>query len=75
MAQAILGAGELTVRLPADVGVRVHGFKDGIGAWDHPGYRVEGDYLVNDAYGKPGVATIDMDIQRAVGQVNLVEVM
>jgi hypothetical protein len=73
-AKATLGAGELTVRVPADLGVRVRGHKDGIGEWDFPGFTVDGDYVVNDAYGEPGTETIEMDIQRAVGQVNLVEV-
>jgi len=73
-ADATIGAGEITVKLPARVGVRVRGYRDGIGDWSYPDFRVEGDYLVNDAYGTPGVATIDLDVQRAVGQVNLVEV-
>jgi len=74
VARATIGAGELTVRLPSGVGARIRGHKDGIGEWDYPGFTVEGDYLVNDAYGEPGTKTIEMDIQRAVGQVNLVEV-
>jgi hypothetical protein len=74
-ATATLGAGELTVRVPSSVGVRVRGHEDGIGGWSYEGFRADGDYLVNDAYGTQGGTTIEMDIQRGVGQVNLVEVM
>lgn len=71
MAQATLGAGEVTIKLPSDVGVRVRGFEDGLGGWESPGFTKRGGALVNDAYGKPGVPTIDLDVQRGLGGVVL----
>jgi len=64
------GAGEVSVKLPSDVGVRVHGFKDGIGEWNYEGFTVDGDYLVNDAYDESDT-TIELDIQRGIGEVTL----
>lgn len=65
------GAGLVEVRLPKDVGVRVSGRNDGIGEWSHEGFTVDGDYLVNDAYGT-SETTIELDVQRGIGEVRLV---
>jgi hypothetical protein len=64
------GVGELTIRLPEDVGVRVSGYSDGIGDWNYDGFSKDGDYLVNDAYGTTAT-TIELDVQRGVGTVTL----
>jgi hypothetical protein len=68
--QVTAGAGEVTIRLPRDIGVRVFGRSDGIGDWNYEGFREDGDYLVNDAYGE-SETTIELDVQRGVGEVNL----
>ena len=64
------GAGEVTVRLPSDVGVRVSGRSEGIGEWDFDGFRQDGEYLVNDAYGSTATS-IELDVQRGIGKVTL----
>lgn len=65
------GVGELTIRVPEDVGVRVSGYEDGLGEWSYEGFTVDGDYLVNDAYGTSGT-TLELDVQRGIGEVSLV---
>lgn len=64
------GAGQITIKLPADVGVRVMGAQDGLGDWDAPGFTQDGNYYVNDAYETSDVK-IELNVQRAVGQVRL----
>ncbi len=57
------------MRLPRDVGVRVHVTR-GLGSVDASGFRREGDAYVNDAYGKSDV-TMQVDVVVGVGGVNL----
>jgi hypothetical protein len=64
------GIGELTVKLPKDVGVKVTGAKDGVGELNADGFKVDGDAYINDAYGTSPV-TIELNVQKGVGQVNL----
>jgi len=64
------GVGELTLRLPADVGVRVSGRSGGIGEYQVDGFRSEGDAWVNDAWGESDTE-IDIDLNRGVGMVRL----
>lgn len=64
------GAGEITVRLPKDVGVRVRGALDGLGEWSAPGFERDGDDLVNDAYETADVK-IELTVQRGVGETTL----
>jgi hypothetical protein len=64
------GAGELTVRVPADVGVRLRGHKDGIGEFNADGFRADGDALVNDAYDDADVR-FELTLVRGVGTVNV----
>lgn len=64
------GAGELTVRVPADVGVRLRGHKDGIGEFNADGFRADGDTLVNDAYDDADVR-FELTLVRGVGTVNV----
>lgn len=62
------GAGALTVRVPADVGVRIRGFEGGIGEFRADGFSEDGDSVVNDAYGDSDV-TFEITLSRGVGEV------
>jgi hypothetical protein len=64
------GAGKAVVRLPKNVGVRVHA-SGGIGSVNAHGLHHEGDQYENDAYGKTP-ATIDMNIEGGVGEIDLI---
>jgi hypothetical protein len=63
------GVGEITVRLPSDVGVKVDASK-GIGSVKAYGFVKEGGDYVNDAYGKSG-ATLSIDIDAGIGEIRL----
>jgi hypothetical protein len=63
------GVGEITVRLPDDVGVRVDASK-GIGSIKAHGFTKEGGDYVNEAYGKSGV-TLSIDINAGIGEIRL----
>lgn len=64
------GAGELVVRVPADVGVRIRGYKGGIGEFRADGFSPDGDAVVNDAYGDADV-TFEITVSRGVGEVRV----
>lgn len=63
------GLGELSVRLPAGVGVRID-VDTGIGDVNASGLTRDGDTYTNDAYDTSGVA-LRIDISGGVGQINL----
>ena len=63
------GVGAASIRLPKDVGVRVHA-SGGIGAVDSHGLTRDGDDYVNAVVGKTP-ATIDVSIEGGVGAINL----
>ncbi len=63
------GVGEITVKLPSDVGVRVDVSK-GIGSIKADGFMKDGGDYVNDAYGKSGV-TLSIDINAGIGEIRL----
>jgi hypothetical protein len=63
------GVGEITVRLPSNVGVRVDASK-GIGSIKAHGFTKEGGDYVNDAYGRSGV-TLSIDIDAGIGEIRL----
>jgi hypothetical protein len=63
------GAGEATVRLPSQMGVRV-GVVGGLGEVKAEGLSRDGDTYVNDAYGE-SEATLKVDIEGGVGVVRL----
>ena len=63
------GVGEATVLVPSEVGVRVRA-EGGLGKINAEGFWREGDAYVNDAYGDSD-ATLDVDVQGGVGQINL----
>lgn len=63
------GVGTATIRLPKNVGVRVHA-AGGIGSINAHGLEREGDVYVNDAYGKSPV-TLRLNVAGGVGTINL----
>ncbi len=63
------GVGSATIRLPKNVGVRVRA-QGGIGSISVDGLRHDGDYYVNDAYGKSPV-TMKVDVQGGIGEIRL----
>lgn len=63
------GVGEITLRLPRGVGVRVD-VELGIGKVSASGLSKDGDAYVNDAFGESAV-TLRVDIQGGVGEINL----
>jgi hypothetical protein len=63
------GVGHAIVRLPVDVGVRVHA-TGGIGSISAGGLKREGDEYVNEMYGKSPV-TLRLDIAGGVGNIEL----
>jgi hypothetical protein len=65
------GVGQATIRLPREVGVSAKAV-GGIGEIRAPGLRKEGDHYVNEAYLR-SKATIHLDIQGGIGQINLLQ--
>ncbi len=63
------GVGELTLRLPGSVGVRVD-VEGGLGAVSASNLAKDGDTFTNDAYGESEV-TLRFDIEAGVGEINL----
>ena len=64
------GVGEATIRLPRSVGVRAKA-SGGIGGIDTRGLRKDGNYYVNDQYGKNPV-TVEVDARGGVGAIKLI---
>ncbi len=65
------GVGDLTIRLPKGVGVKVDGRQDGLGDMTADGFIAQGDAWVNEAYAGSG-PKIEIDLTRGVGNVTLV---
>jgi hypothetical protein len=71
------GVGELVVRLPKDVPVRVTGIRDGIGDWSADGFTSDGSVVVNEAWEAQGSSaeanegSIELVVQRGIGEVRL----
>lgn len=65
------GVGTATIRLPANVGVRVQA-AGGIGSINAQGLEREGNAYVNNAYGKSAV-TLRLNIEGGIGQIILVQ--
>ena len=63
------GAGDITVRLPRDVGVRVQ-VDAAVGTVESRGLKQDGDNYTNAAYGESDT-TLQVDIEAGVGQINL----
>lgn len=62
------GAGKLTLKVPADVGVRLVGYRDGIGTYSADGFAQDGDALVNDAW-ETSEVRLDIELRRGIGEV------
>lgn len=75
------GVGEVTIRVPSDVGVRIVGAQDGLGDFsadgferdDSAGATPDGNDLVNDAFAGDG-PKIELFITRGIGEVTVVSV-
>ena len=63
------GLGEITLKLPGAVGVKIN-IDTGIGEVNASGLTRDGDTYSNDAYGVSDV-TLRIDIDGGVGQINL----
>jgi CubicO group peptidase (beta-lactamase class C family) len=63
------GAGDISVRLPGNVGARVE-VEVGVGAIEAPGLTQDGDVYINAAYGVSEV-TLQVYMKAGVGQINL----
>jgi hypothetical protein len=63
------GAGEVTLLLPSQMGVRVNAGTR-LGRVNADGLRKQGEAFVNDAYGDSD-ATLEVDVSGGVGQINL----
>ena len=63
------GAGDITVRLPREVGTRVQ-VDTGVGTVEAPGLEQDGNSYTNATYGESDV-TLHVDIDAGVGQINL----
>ena len=63
------GVGTATIRLPKDVGVRVHA-SDGIGSVSALGFHEANDEYTNDAFGK-SPTSIDLNIKGGIGAIDL----
>ena len=64
------GVGQLTIKVPSDVGVRITGAQDGIGDFNVDGFTGDGDAFVNEAWDTAAVK-IELRVQRGVGEVTV----
>ena len=62
------GVGEMLIRVPRDMGVRIIGAEDGLGDFETPGFTEDGRDLVNAAYAKTG-PKLEINLSRGVGEV------
>lgn len=69
-AEITAGAGEVTLRVPENVGVRVEGYHDGIGSYRADGFEQDGDALVNDAWETADVK-FEIELRRGIGEVTI----
>lgn len=64
------GAGAFTLRVPADVGVRIVGHQDGLGSYQADGFIQDGGALVNRAYDDADVR-FEITLRRGIGDVTV----
>lgn len=64
------GVGEVTIRLPEDVGVRIKAGSNWLSEVNTKGLHKKGGAFVNDAYGSSNV-TLEFSVDVGVGQLNL----
>lgn len=69
-AQVECGIGEVTIRVPADVGVQVSGRQEGIGGLSADGFTMTGDQLTNAAWATSPVKMY-ISLTRGVGDVRI----
>jgi len=62
------GVGEMLIRVPRNMGVRIIGAEDGLGDFETPGFTKDGDDLVNAAYSNSG-PKLEINLTRGVGEV------
>ncbi len=67
------GVGELTVRVPSGIGVRISTLGGGIGEFSAEGFSKDGDTYVNDAYAS-GEVKIQVTLHRGIGKASVVTV-
>jgi hypothetical protein len=70
LARVDSGVGEVDITVPANVPVKITGGSDGIGEMSAPGFKNEGDSLVNDAWGSPG-PTLELELTRGIGEIKV----
>jgi hypothetical protein len=64
------GAGTVTLRVPSEVGVRIVGYRDGLGTYSADGFIQDGDALKNPAYDDATVR-YDITLVRGLGDVTI----
>lgn len=70
-AEIMAGAGKVVLRVPANVGVRIVGYRDGVGSYKAEGFEQDGDdALLNDAWDNASVR-FDIQLRRGVGDVTV----
>jgi hypothetical protein len=62
------GIGDLNLVLPRKTGVRLK--VNGLGSFDTAGFRKQGDYYVNDAYGKTPYS-LDLTVSGGLGDLQV----
>lgn len=71
VADITAGVGALTLRVPADVGIRVIGHRDGLGSYSADGFIQDGDALVNRAWEDGAEVRWEITLRRGVGDVTI----
>lgn len=67
------GVGQLNLRVPSDVGVRITGSEDGIGDYRTPGFSEENGAFVNEAWDTAS-QKFEIELRRGVGEVTVTQV-
>lgn len=67
------GVGELTLKVPEDIGVRLSGAREGIGDYSMEGFEPDDGAYVNDAW-ETSTVKMDIRLQRGVGDVTVEQV-
>lgn len=67
------GLGQLTVRVPRGIGVRLTSISDGIGDFSAEGLHRDGSDYVNDAYAT-STTKMEITLHRGIGEVRVVSV-
>ena len=64
------GIGQVTIRVPSDIGVRVSGRQGGIGDLTADGFTMSGNELTNAAW-PTSQTKIEIEVQRGIGDVQI----